>query len=266
MELFSISAIVAACFYFICVAAVVTRLFDTKGPNLILILSFAGLAILAHMISSNQLIFTQGKINFALPNVISLVSLAICLAVSVLALRYKINLLLPVAYCFAGLWQIAMIFIPHQSQIPLVTDQPILFTHITLALIAYCVLVIATLYAFQVAYINVKLKSKNLQAVSHLPPLMQVEGQLFIILAIGTLCLFVSQILGIIFIDHFIRKDNAHKTVLSLIALAFYASILWGHYKKGWRGHRVLALTITATILLTLAYFGSRFVKEFLLY
>ncbi|XQW86920.1 cytochrome C assembly family protein [Thalassotalea piscium] len=218
------------------------------------------------MISSNQLIFTQDKINFALPNVISLVSLVISLVVSVLALRYKINLLLPVAYAFAGIWQVAMIFIPHQNQMPLVPDQPILFTHITLALIAYCVLVIAMLYAFQVAFINLKLKSKNLQAVSHLPPLMQVEGQLFLILAIGTLCLFISQMIGLIFIDHFIRKDNAHKTILSLMALACYVWILWGHYKKGWRGHRVLVLTIIATTLLTLAYFGSRFVKEFLLY
>ncbi|GHE81695.1 cytochrome C assembly family protein [Thalassotalea profundi] len=266
MDLFSISAIVAAFCYFICVIAVVTRLFTPKGPNLLLILSFAGLSILAHMVSSNQLIFAQNQINFALPNVISLVSLAICLTVSILALRYKINLLLPVTYFFAGLWQVAMLFIPHHSQIPLATDQPILFIHITLALIAYCVLVIATLYAFQVAYINMKLKSKNLQAVSHLPPLMQVEGQLFIILAIGTICLFMSQILGIVFIEHFIRKDNAHKTVLSLLALSFYLWILWGHYKKGWRGHRVLILTIVATSLLTLAYFGSRFIKEFLLY
>lgn len=266
MELFSISAIIAACGYFICVALLVTRLFHTKGPNLILILSVAGVSILAHMISSNQLIFSQAQINFALPNVISLVSLVICLTVSVLALRYKVNLLLPVAYCFAGIWQIAMIFIPHHSQTPLMPGQSILFTHITLALIAYCVLVIATLYAFQVAYINWKLKSKNLLAVNHLPPLMQVEGQLFIILAIGTFCLFASQMLGIVFIENFIRKDNAHKTVLSIIALTFYAWILWGHFKKGWRGHRVLVLTIIATTLLTLAYFGSRFVKEFLLY
>ena len=266
MDLFSISAVVASCAYFIGAATVVTRLFHTKGPNLLLILSFAGIAILAHMVSSNQLIFQQSSVNFALPNVISLVSLAICLTVSALALRYKINLLLPVTYCFAGLWQIAMLFIPHQNQALLVDVQPILFSHITLALIAYCVLVIANLYAFQVAYINWKLKSKNLQAVNHLPPLMQVEGHLFIILAIGTLCLFISQMLGIVFIDDFIRKDNAHKTVLSLISLAFYSWILWGHYKKGWRGHKVLVLIIIATTLLTLAYFGSRFVKEFLLY
>lgn len=266
MDLFSISTIIAAACYFIGSAVVVARLFHTKGPNLVVALSLAGVAILAHMLASNQLIFNSSELNLALPNVVSLVSLAICLTISSLALRYKISLLLPVTYSFAGIWQLAMLVIPHHSQASLISIQPLLLTHITLALIAYCVLVIATLYAFQVAYINWKLKSKNLQAVNHLPPLMQVEGQLFIIMGIGALCLFISQLLGILFIEDFIRKDNAHKTVLSLMALAFYAWILWGHYKKGWRGHRVLVLTIIATTLLTLAYFGSRFVKEFLLY
>ena len=144
-------------------------------------------------------------------------------------------------------------------------EKIILVGHISIALIAYCILIIATLYAFQVAYINVKLKNKNLTAVVHLPPLMQVEKQLFTILAVGTLCLFASQLIGLAFLDGFFAKENIHKTVLSLIALLLYIVILLGHYLQGWRGHRVLLLTITASTLLTLSYFGSRFVQEFLL-
>ncbi|MFQ3268136.1 MAG: ABC-type uncharacterized transport system permease subunit, partial [Colwellia sp.] len=33
----------------------------------------------------------------------------------------------------------------------------------------------------------------------------------------------------------------------------------------GWRGQKVLVLMVSASGLLTLAYFGSRFVKEFIL-
>ena len=94
---------------------------------------------------------------------------------------------------------------------------------------------------------------------------MQVERQLFSILSLGTAILFISEIIGFLFLDGFLAKENAHKTVLSLMAFALYAVIVWGHFKNGWRGHRVLILMITASSLLTLAYFGSRFVKEFLL-
>ncbi|HBY86481.1 MAG TPA: cytochrome C assembly family protein, partial [Colwellia sp.] len=77
--------------------------------------------------------------------------------------------------------------------------------------------------------------------------------------------LFISQIIGFVFLDGFLAKENAHKTILSLLSFAIYGLILWGHFEKGWRGHRVLVLMVSASALLTLAYFGSRFVKEFIL-
>ena len=194
-----------------------------------------------------------------------MVSLIITAVVTAVAVRFKINLLLPVVYSFAGLWQLVIIFLPPIESIPLVVEKFILLSHISFALFAYCILIIATLYAFQVTYINLKLKSKNLTAVAHLPPLMQVEKQLFSILTIGTAVLFVSEVIGFVFLDGFLAKDNAHKTVLSLLSFALYCLILWGHFEKGWRGHRVLVLMISASGLLTLAYFGSRLVKEFIL-
>ncbi len=265
MDLLVISSSIAFITYMLATVAILSRLFHPKGPNLTLVLSLACVAIISHTLNNTHFLLNQSNINFSLPNVISLVSLVITLAVSAVALRFKVNLLLPVVYGFAGIWQLLMIFIPPVEQIPLVAEKIILVSHITLALIAYCVLIIATLYAFQVAYINLKLKSKNLTAVSHLPPLMQVESQLFMLLAIGTFCLFVSELGGFLFLEGFLEKENIHKTILSLIALLIYTATLWGHYKQGWRGHKVLVLTITASSLLTLSYFGSRFVKEFLL-
>ncbi len=265
MDFSNIGAISAFICYSIATLAIIFRLFHPKGPNIIVVLFFGCLAIIFHSLTTTHYLFTNSNIDFSLPNVISLVSLIITLTVTSIALRYKVNLLLPVTYGFAGIWQLITVMIPHEHHIPLAIEQFAVFSHVTTALIAYCILIIATLYAFQVAYINMKLKDKNLTAVSHLPPLMQVEGQLFYILAIGTICLAVSQIIGLTFMDNYITKETAHKTVLSLLALAVYCTILWGHYKQGWRGHRVLMLMISASALLTLAYFGSRFVKEFLL-
>ena len=245
--------------------AIVSRLFHPDGPNIERVLILATSAIAIHLFNDAQLFFSQNSINFSLPNVISLVSLIITITISVVALRVKVNLLLPVIYGFAGIWQLVRIFIPSSESIPLVAEKIVLVSHISLALIAYCILIIATLYAFQVSYINLKLKNKNLTAVVHLPPLMQVEKQLFTILAVGTFCLFTSQLIGLAFLDGFFAKENIHKTVLSLMALVIYLVILTGHYLQGWRGHSIFLLTIIASTLLTLSYFGSRFVQEFLL-
>ncbi|TWX72829.1 inner membrane protein YpjD [Colwellia sp. C1TZA3] len=265
MEFSSISSFTAFVCYSVATISILSRLFHPKGPNLIITLIFACLAIVFHVLSSSQFLFTHNNLNFSLPNVVSLVSLIITLVISTVALRFKVNLLLPVIYGFAGLWQLSMIFISPMGNMEIVTDKLAMLSHITLALIAYCILVIATLYAFQVAYINTKLKNKNLQAVHHLPPLMQVERQLYIILLLGSICLLFSQVLGFLFLDGMISNANAHKTILSLIACSIYFLTLWGHFKQGWRGQRVLVLTVIATFILTLAYFGSRFVKEFLL-
>lgn len=265
MEFSSISSFTAFVCYSVATLSILSRLFHPKGPNLVITLIFACLAIIFHALSNTQFLFADHSLNFSLPNVVSLVSLVITLVISAVALRFKVNLLLPVIYGFAGLWQLGMIFISPMGEMEIVADKLAMLSHITLALIAYCILIIATLYAFQVAYINMKLKSKNLQAVSQLPPLMQVERQLFTILLFGSICLLISQVVGFIFLDGMISKENAHKTILSLIACAIYFTTLWGHFKQGWRGQRVLLLTVVASFILTLAYFGSRFVKEFLL-
>lgn len=265
MNFLVIGSSLAFILYMLATLAVVTRLFHPAGPNIKLVLGLAVTAIIVHAFNDALLFFTQDSINFNLPNVISLVSLMITITVTLVALRFKVSLLLPVTYGFTGLWQLVTLFLPPIDSIPLIISKAILLSHISFALIAYCILVIATLYVFQVTYINLKLKSKNLTAVAHLPPLMQVEKQLFNILTIGTATLFVSQVIGFIFLDGFLAKENAHKTVLSIVALVIYNIILWGHFVKGWRGHRVLVLMVIASTLLTLAYFGSRFVREFIL-
>lgn len=265
MEFSSISSFAAFVCYSMATLSILSRLFHPKGPNLVITFIFACLAMIFHILSESQLLVAHNHLNLSLPNVVSLVSLIIALVISTVALRYKVNLLLPVVYGFAGLWQLGMIFISPLENMEIIANNIAILSHITLALIAYCILVIATLYAVQVVYINMKLKGKNLKAVTQLPPLMQVERQLFSILFLGSICLLLSQILGFIFLDGMISKTNAHKTILSLSSCILYFITLWGHFKRGWRGQRVLTLMLISTFILTLAYFGSRFVKEFLL-
>lgn len=245
--------------------AVFSKLFHPEGPNPKVYLSFGSFAILSHSVLLSKSIFFQHTIDFSLINVISLVAFIISFSVTLIAIRFKANLIITVTYAFAALLIAALAFVPENLHIAIDLQRVNLVTHISLALLSYAILVIATLYALQVKYINYKLKSKNIAAINHFPPLMQVEGQLFKIMLSGTICLLLSQIVGLLFIDGFLGSDYLHKTVLSFIALVIYVLILWGHYRLGWRGHRVLILSLVATTLLTLSYFGSRFVKEFLL-
>ena len=265
MSLPDIFSIIASASYLLATLAIVTRLFHPKGPNIILVLLLGCIGIVTHAIGTSSHLLSADTFRFSLPNVISFVSLLITLTISAVALRFKVNLLLPVVYGFAAFWQLVMFFIPNGTHQPIISEQLSVISHVSLSLIAYCILIIATLYAFQVSYINYKLKNKNLLAVSHLPPLMQVEGQLFVILAMGTLCLSLSLLVGFVFLDNFFSSANIHKMFFSFAALITYCVILWGHFKQGWRGHKVLILTIIASFLLTLAYFGSRFVKEFII-
>ncbi|WP_394176275.1 cytochrome C assembly family protein [Thalassotalea litorea] len=258
-------SIITALLYLTAAFSVYTRLFKAQGPNPKLFFSLGCAACLSHCFLISQLIFSDSHVNFSLLNVTSLVALIIALSVTALSLRSKINLILPGVYTFAGSFLLIALLVPDSGTLSIDSSQVVLVLHISLALLAFGVLVISTLFAIQVNFINYKLKTKNINAVNHLPPLMQVENQLFRLLITGVLLLIASQFLGGFFIDSFFARDNLHKTVLSLIALAIYLVILWGHYHLGWRGHRIMILSTIATAILTLSYFGSRFVREILL-
>jgi len=174
-------------------------------------------------------------------------------------------ILLPVVFGFASLTVLASQFIP-VSYIMHIELQPGLVIHISLSLFAYCTLVIAFLYALQMSYITYRLKQKGAALLhSSLPPLMLVENILFKLLLAGTSLLTVSLISGFVFLEDMFNKTYAHKTVLSAAALVVFLILLVGQKLRGWRGKQVIALTVLGVALLSLAYFGSKLVREFLL-
>ncbi|WNC69478.1 cytochrome c biogenesis protein CcsA [Thalassotalea nanhaiensis] len=265
MDLVSFLTIAVITLYVAAALAVSSKLFDTTGPNPKVYLTLGCMAVVGHSLLLSKNIFFHNDVDFSLVNVIALVAFIISFSVTLISIRFKANLILPVVYAFSAILHTVLFFVPEDHHLVIDPTKIPLVIHITLALLSYGILVIATLYAFQVSYINYKLKSKKISAVNHLPPLMQVEGQLFSIMFAGIICLILSQAVGLVFIESFFAPESLHKTLLSLFALAIYLIIMRGHYKMGWRGNKVLVLSVVATSLLTLSYFGSRFVKEFLL-
>lgn len=141
-----------------------------------------------------------------------------------------------------------------------------LAAHIILSMIAFSLLVLAALYAGQILYLNRVLKKRSARALDeNLPPLMAVEQYFFRLLTAGTIVLTLAIIAGILFVDGLFAKDQIHKTILSFAAWFGFGGIVVAHATRGLRGKPIVLLTLIAASLLTLAYFGSRFVRDIIL-
>lgn len=260
-----LAGLVCVFLYFAAAGVVASRLFHKQGPNHKLAFILASLAMAIHVYMLSDGILIEPGQNMSMTNVASLIAWLIAISMMLASFSMANTLLLPVVFGFAGIVVLIASLIP-DTYIMHIEVRPALITHITIALFAYGCLMIALLYALQLSYINIRLKQKQASLLhSSLPPLMAVENILFKLLLVGTILLSLSLISGFIFLDDMLAKDQAHKTVLSIIAWCIYVVVLFGHQKFGWRGKPVITATVVGSFLLTLAYFGSRFVREVLL-
>ncbi|WP_199609166.1 cytochrome C assembly family protein [Flocculibacter collagenilyticus] len=263
MELTATFTVITSLLYLFSAGLVIFKLFDTDGPNLkwVYLSAFSSISIHAILLA-NQVVTDVGQ-NLSLINVASLACLLIVIASTLGSLKARSTLLLPAVYSFASLLIFTTLFFPKNIMVMQLAGNMVLIGHIALSFLAYCVLVIATLYAVQYQYINHKLKSRDVRiAYSHLPPLMQVEQQQFKLLVMGTLLLTTALATGFWFLHDMFAKEIAHKTVLSLVAWAVFVTVIWGHKFGGWRGRSTVTGTVVGAAILTLAYFGSRFIRE----
>ncbi|NMH64777.1 cytochrome C assembly family protein [Shewanella salipaludis] len=257
----------AAAMFFYCIALVLvtSRLFHAQGPNRGAVAIFATIGVLLHGAALSQAIMTTDGQNFSLTNVISLVNWIIAFTFTVLIFRIRVIVLMPVIYAcsvisVALLWLLPPEFITHFELYPKV------LVHVVLSLMAYSALMIAALYAIQLALIQNKLKNKKTLVLSPaMPPLMTVEKQLYHLVIIGVVLLSLSLVTGFIFLDDMFAGGTAHKAVLSIIAWFVYVAMLWQHYRVGCKMRTAVIYTLTGAGLLTLAYFGARIVKELIL-
>lgn len=174
-------------------------------------------------------------------------------------------LLRPIIYIFAATSVVLMYYSPTNWGAPVSHEQGLIL-HIVLSLVAYAILVMATLYAVQLLYLNYLLKHHRASLVSQqLPPLMTVERYFFRLLTTGTLVLFVALAAGFVFLNDMFAQGQAHKTILSLVAASLYLVVVVCHGVFHIRGRLLVLTSVSASVILTLAYFGSRFVKDVLL-
>ena len=138
--------------------------------------------------------------------------------------------------------------------------------HIFTSVIAFGVLSIAGVYAIFIALIDHLLRRHSLNKLMQtLPALDKMESLLFHLINVGFAILTVSLVTGLVFVNDLFGQHLAHKTLLSIFAWLIFATLLWGRWKRGWRGQMAVRMTLAGIALLLLSYFGSKLVLEILL-
>lgn len=138
--------------------------------------------------------------------------------------------------------------------------------HVLISITAYAVLALgaaqAVLVSIQRRFLN---KHQPGGFIRALPPLTSTESLLFSLLTIGFVLLTLSLGSGFAFLDDMFAQQVAHKTVLSCLAWVIFAVLLFGRWRFGWRGQRVVRWTLGGFTTLLVAYFGSKMVLELIL-
>tara|TARA_R110001583_G_scaffold69129_8_gene196244 strand:+ start:1861 stop:2652 length:792 start_codon:yes stop_codon:yes gene_type:complete len=258
-------AFISGIFYLVAVVVASKQLFTPRKTHANTFLIPIGIALFTHAIWLYQNVLMAEGQNLQILNVVSLVTFIISLLSTIANKRLNTGVLLPVAYGFTIINFIAVTHLPSHF-ITHLEMHPQVGSHIIFALLAYSILSIASLFALQLAYLDHRLKSHKLPLTKiNMPPIMTLEKTLFQFIFIGFILLSCTLLTGFIFLEDMFAQGKAHKAILSMIAWVIYGILLWGHFKQGWRGRLTVYITIVGSSLLTLAYFGSRFVREIIL-
>jgi len=224
------------------------------------------LAIAMHWwITIDKTIVDQGYI-LSFANTGSIVAVFIASLIFLASLRHPINSLASPTYAIAAL----VIIVAATDVLPTPEANVMqggLLTHVMLSLFGYATLTIAAIHATALSIQEQRLKARQTSRILRfLPPLQTMEKLLFQIIWAGIAFLSLGIVSGIIFLEDIFAQHLVHKTVLSILAWAIFAVLLWGRHVLGWRGNTAVRLTLAGFVFLMLAFFGSKLVLEVILH
>lgn len=221
-------------------------------------------AMLLHLMVLLSTVFTDQGTNLSFFNAMSLTGLLLVLLLLLLSIKQPVeNLGIGVFPLTAITVLLALVF--HDAGSMEHLSMPLQF-HILCSVIAYSLLAISATQAILLILQINKLHSHHPGGfIRTLPSLYLMETILFQLIATGFIFLTLSLVSGIIYIDDLFEQHLAHKTILSIIAWAFFATLLSGRIIKGWRGKTAIRWTLGGFGFLAVAYFGSKLVLELIL-
>lgn len=229
-------------------------------PGLVLGLT----AVALHTVALRTQLFVVDGLDLGFFQVASLVGWQIAIVVLVATVRLPMAGLAALVLPFVAV--VAVLPVWFASSTVLVELGWHLETHILLSLLAYALLAVAAAHALLLAAQDRQLRRHRPGGwVRMLPPLEAMERLLYRLIAWGFVLLGLSLATGLAFVEDLFAQHLVHKTVLSILAWALFGVLLWGRWRRGWRGRTALRWTLSAFLTLLLAYFGSKLVLELVL-
>lgn len=137
--------------------------------------------------------------------------------------------------------------------------------HILIGVLSMSILMLAAMQSLLVLYVDNGLRKHPANIYAWLGPLQSLERYLIQLLIIGFLFMSVSLALALNLSSESIGNQALHKIILTALSWLILAALLFGHYKRGWRGVFAAKLTLVGVFLLLLGYFGSKLVLEFII-
>lgn len=227
-------------------------------------LSPAMAALLLHAWAMGGQILTVSGLNLGVFNAVSLVTWVISVLLLLSAIKRPTENLGIIVFPGTALAvALGLSFSTEQITEPLNSSIEI---HILISIAAYSLLSIAAVQALLLTIQDYHLRHKHPGGfIRALPPLQTMERLLFQMIGVGFVLQSLSLLTGFIFLDNMFAQHLVHKTVLSIVAWAVFATLLWGRWRFGWRGKKAIRWTLSGFVFLALAYFGSKTVLELIL-
>lgn len=254
-------AIVASLLYFFALSLLFRRikLNSTKAFRVLLI-KVVSAAALFHLASLAPKLIDDTGIHFNLMLALSFISLGAVVSLLITNINKNTGILGIFIFPFAVLTTLI-----HNTQNDNVIFSYALGSHILISVMAYSVLGLAAAQAILYSQQEKRFQKRQLSSLfKALPPLQVMESILVQLTLIGFGLLSFALLSGIFFIEDMFAQHLIHKTFFSILSWFVYATFIYGHFKKGWRGQTAAKYTLWAYVLLLLSYLGTQVILSFL--
>ena len=259
---------IALVLYLICTLGLVFRIQDkspyTEKPMATLLVP-GFIAVAFHFVSLYFSLITEFGLQFGFFNAASTIGAVNSLLVLLISLKRQTELLATLVLPLSAMAILLEMLFPGGYFLPQGSATG-LQVHVLVSIVAYSLLGLAALMSLILAVQNRSLHNHHPGGLlRHLPPLQTMEKLLFDSIVAGFIGLSIALVTGFIFLDDLFAQHLVHKTILAIVAWLVFAILLVGRAVMGWRGRTAIRWTLSGFISLMLAYFGSKFVLEFIL-
>jgi ABC-type uncharacterized transport system permease subunit len=193
-------------------------------------------------------------------------SITAWLVLTVYAVEKQVFPQLHARWALAGLGALAVLLAYVYPGTPLhVSASPWLPLHLALGVASYGLFAAAVVHAWLLQ--RTERTMRNAAEAHTGLPLLTLERLTFRFAAAGFVLLTATLLAGIFFSEVLYGRAWRwdHKTVFSLLSWIVFAWLLLGRLRFGWRGRKAVNVIYVGSVLLLLAYVGSRFVLEVIL-